>query len=124
MHDSIVLVNSTLYQENKEANWIAGVEVSIVILGDPAYPLLLWLMKPYIYNGHLSDEQKCFNYQVSRASVVVENAYGRLKGRWRCLCKRIDSAVSDTPELIAACYVLHVKPTVKTSAMNGYRKGQ
>ena len=114
VHDSRVLVNSTLYQKGEQRslfpNWkkaIAGIEVSIVILGDPAYPLLPWLMKPYIDNGHLSDEPKCFNYQLSRARVVVENAYGRLKGRWRCLCKRIDSDVSDTPELIAACCVLH-----------------
>ena len=86
---------------------ISGTEIPIVILGDPAYPLLPWLMKPYLDNGHLSREQRTFNYRLSRARVVVEDAYGRLKGRWRCLSKRNDADVSDLPELVAACCVLH-----------------
>ena len=59
---------------------IAETEIPIVVLGDPTYPLLPWLMKPYIDNGHLSPEQQTFNYRLSRARVVVEDAYGRLKG--------------------------------------------
>ena len=38
---------------------------------------------------------------------MVEHAYGRLKGRWRCLLKRLDVSVRDVPELVAACCVLH-----------------
>jgi hypothetical protein len=39
--------------------------------------------------------------------VVVEHSYGRLKGRWRCLLKRLDVDISDVPELVTACCVLH-----------------
>ena len=53
--------------------------VPVVILGDPAYPLLSWLMKPYTGSG-LSDRQRKLNYRLSRAHVVVECAFGRLKG--------------------------------------------
>ena len=114
VHDARVLGNSTVYQKGEDGTLfpdckkvISGTEIPIVILGDPAYPLLPWLMKPYLDNGHLSREQRTFNYRLSRARVVVEDAYGRLKGRWRCLSKRNDADVSDLPELVAACCVLH-----------------
>ena len=37
----------------------------------------------------------------------MEHSYGKLKGRWRCLLKRLDVAIEDVPELVAACCVLH-----------------
>ena len=37
---------------------INGTDVPLVILGDPAYPLLPWLMKPLPDNGRLNDGQK------------------------------------------------------------------
>ena len=43
---------------------ISGRDIPLVILGDPAYPLLLWLMKAFPNNGHLSREQKIFIVQV------------------------------------------------------------
>ena len=47
------------------------------------------------------------DYRLSSARVVVEHAYGRLKGRWQCLLKRLDVNVCDVPQLVAACCVLH-----------------
>ena len=38
--------------------------------------------------------------RLSNARVVVEHAYGRLKGRWQCLLKRNNISV-------ATCCVLH-----------------
>ena len=64
-------------------------------------------MKAHPNNGHLTTEQKQFNYRLSKARVVVEHCYGRLKGRWRCLLKRLDVDVGDVPEVVAACCVLH-----------------
>ena len=83
-----------------------GSRTFYLTMGDPAYPLLPWLMKVCPDNGSLLREQKNFNYRLSKARVV-EHAYGRLKGRWRCLLERNDILVSDLPEVVAACCVLH-----------------
>ena len=114
VHDARVFVNSSLHKRGQDGTLlpdcketIFGKQVPLLVLGDPAYPLLSWLMKAFPDNGNLSRQQKTFNYRLSRARVVVEHAYGRLKGRWRCLLKRNDTSVHDLPKLVAVCCVLH-----------------
>ena len=51
---------------------IGGVSVPVVILGDPVYPLLPWLMKPHPGAGPSVKEKK-FNSRLSRACVMVES---------------------------------------------------
>ena len=80
------------------------VNVPLFIVGDPAYSLLEWLMKPYSDTGRLTPHQLNFNYQVSRARNVVENAFGRLKARWRCLLKLNDSSLE---RVRPDCCLLH-----------------
>ena len=63
---------------------INGVDISVLFIGNPAYPLFEWLVKPFSDTGRLSRDQHNFNCRPSRARNVVENAYGRLKARWRC----------------------------------------
>ncbi|XP_047124185.1 putative nuclease HARBI1 [Hydra vulgaris] len=76
-------------------------------LGDSAYSLEEWLMKPYSDRGNLSREEKSFNFSLSRSCVVVENAFGRLKGRFQCISKRIDTSVENTVKIVSACCILH-----------------
>ena len=61
-------------------------------------------MKPYAVTPRTTSLQKNFNYRQSR---VVENAFGRLKGRWRCLLKRMDFMLENVPNVVAACVILH-----------------
>ena len=63
-------------------------------------------MKPFSDTG-LTSRQRKFNYQLSRSRVVVENAFGRLKGRWRFLMKCNDNDIKYVPNIVTACCVLH-----------------
>ena len=115
VHDARVFANSSFYQKASTGelfpSWrkkVCGVDVPLLILGDPAYPLLPWLMKPYSDTGNLTEKQKNFNYRQSRGRMVVENAFGRLKGRWRCLLKRMDYYnIDNIINVVASCIVAH-----------------
>ena len=39
--------------------------------------------------------------------MVVENAFGRLKGQWRCLLKRLDVQVNNAATIVGTCVILH-----------------
>ena len=56
------------------------------ILGDPAFALHPNLLNRYP-GLHLFPFEKLYNYRQSRARMVVESLFGRLKGRWHVLIK-------------------------------------
>lgn len=64
-------------------------------------------MNSYAETAATTSDQKFYNYRQSRARMVVENSFGRLKGRWRCLLKRLDLKLENIPHIVASCIVLH-----------------
>ena len=55
-----------------------------------AYSLTSNIMKPFP-DGTVRGPRAAYNACLSRARIQVEHAFGRLKGRWRCIMKRNDS---------------------------------
>lgn len=101
--DSIISVNEYRI-------WYAYVifQYGLTISGDSGYPLRPWLMTPIPDAVEGSPEAK-YTSTHGKARVVIENTFGILKNRWRCLSK--DRTLHYKPEkcakIIIACCVLH-----------------
>ncbi len=64
-------------------------------------------MKGFQYDGNLTRGQIQFNKRLSSARMVVEGAFDRLKGRFRCFLKRNDASLEKLSFKIAASNTLH-----------------
>lgn len=105
-HDAKVLKNSevwTYMHEQTEEMFPDDTH----ILGDKAYPCLPKLITPYKENGHLTHQQRHFNYMLSSTRSTIERAFGLLKKRFRRL-KYLDvRSLQWIPKYIIASCVLH-----------------
>lgn len=63
-------------------------------------------MKPYPQRN-MTREQRIFNYRLSRARRIVENAFGILSSRFRILLNAINLALDKTSTILLACCYLH-----------------
>lgn len=61
-------------------------------MGDEAFKISCLMMRPYPANN-FTIEQRVFNYRLSRARRVIENAFGILVSRWRIFKKEINKNI-------------------------------
>ena len=82
-------------------------KMSHVIFGDEAFPLKTYLMRPY--SGAQCDdiEKQQFNYRLSRARRVVENAFGILSQRFRIYNRTIQLQPEIVDKVILTTCILH-----------------
>ena len=63
-------------------------------------------MKPH-GDAILTPEKAYFNYRLSRARMITEGAFGKLKGRFRVLFRKCESKKETVKIMGLACVVLH-----------------
>lgn len=77
-----------------------------VIVGDAAFPLKPYLMKPY-GGQNLTQREKNFNYRLSRSRRIVENAFGILVSRFQIFGKPLPYCPNTVDKIVKACCALH-----------------
>lgn len=116
-HDSTVFRNSQFgklwYSQSEllcipEKTPLPGTSAPMpyVLVGDEAFGLRTNIMTPFP-GRNLSIKQRVFNYRLSRARRIVENAFGILAQTWRILLKRIHIQPPYTRRIVLACCTLH-----------------
>ena len=77
-------------------------------LGDAGYTLSSSLLTPYTIYPDMPRDEKTYNYLHSRSRIVIEQAFGGLKGRWRILKRTLNMKTpASCARTIVACMVLH-----------------
>ncbi|XP_046408526.1 protein ANTAGONIST OF LIKE HETEROCHROMATIN PROTEIN 1-like [Ischnura elegans] len=106
LHDARVLRRSEVFRfaEEEVEELFPGDKF---IIGDSAYPSLQWLVPPFKDNGALSPQHLEFNFLHSSTRMVVEKAFGLLKGRFRRLKYLEISNIQMMTKIVLSCCVLH-----------------
>ncbi|XP_057293071.1 putative nuclease HARBI1 [Hydractinia symbiolongicarpus] len=123
-HDAKVFANSMISKNMKEnllpithSSLLPGYErIPNFLIGDPAYPLLPHCMKEY--ESCKTNSQVIFNVMLRCARNPIESAFGRLKGRWGILTKKIDLDLNIVPLIVMTCFTLHNFCEINTTVID------
>ncbi|XP_065216250.1 uncharacterized protein LOC135842631 [Planococcus citri] len=114
-HDAATFRYSSLFQLLEEGQFNVPQDTNLpnsnimapfVLIGDEAYPLKTYLMRPYPQRG-LTPENEIFNKKLSIARKCIECAFGILRAKWRFLSKEIETSPKHARILIRTACLLH-----------------
>lgn len=88
----------------------SSVHLPYAIMVDDAFPLCSRIMKPYPQKD-LTVKRRIFNYRLSRARRVVENAFGVLACRFRVFGQPMNTSIENINHIVIASCSLHNKLT-------------
>ena len=80
--------------------------VPYYLLGDNAFPMKSWLQKPFPQRG-LDAAARNYNYRLSRARRIVENAFGMLAQRFWLFLTTINVRPKTVEKLVIVGCILH-----------------
>jgi len=83
-----------------------GKAMPYMLVADEAFQLNSFTLRPYS-GKTLTNEQRVFNYRLSRARRVVENTFGIMVARWGIFAKPINTSLKTAKKIVKACVVLH-----------------
>lgn len=113
-NDSYVYENSQLKNQHDtndifKVNSVVmnGNRIPVMLLGDSAFRLSNYLMKPYPFSLELAPHKQHFNYMLSKTRRCVENSFGQLKARFRRVGKGLETSIDNSKLIIRACCILH-----------------
>ena len=98
--------NGTLGLPPPEPLGPGGSDLHYFLLGDDAFALMPWLVKPYS-RQQLTREERIANYRISRGRRVVENLLGILVNRFRVLLTTMEQRPKVVRDIVLTCLVLH-----------------
>ena len=90
--------NGTLGLPPPEPLGSGGPDLHYFVLGDDAFALMPWLVKPYS-RRQLTSEERIANYRISTGRRVVESSFGILVNRFRVLL----TTMEQRPKVVRHC---------------------
>ena len=90
-----------------------------VFLGDDAFALKTFMMKPYPQNN-LTIDKRIYNYRHSRTRRISENLFGILANRWRIFYTIIPLSPKLVENIILSTLALHNMLCKSTTSRNAY----
>lgn len=81
-------------------------KLPMVIVADDAFPLTTNIMRPFP-GKNLTDEQRIFNYRLSRARRISENVFGILVQKFRMFMRPLQGNPDNITKIVLAACILH-----------------